>query len=74
MRGGEVYDRSWMEMRRRVELELTQAEVAEAAQTSISNYCRIEKGLTVPDVKTALRICDFLRINPRKFLNEKPII
>lgn len=72
MRGGLIYDRSWMEKARR-ERGLTQSEVAQAANTSISNYSRVEKGLTEPDVKTALRICDFLRQSPRKFLNEMPI-
>ena len=68
-----VYDRSWMEKTRK-EQEYTQTDVANAAKTSVSNYSRIERGLYTPDVKTALRICDFLRINPRRFLNEKPIV
>jgi len=72
VRGGVVCDRSWLEKARK-EKNLTQTEVAMAAETSISNYSRIEKGLYDPDVKTALRICDFLRLNPRKFLSEKPI-
>ena len=74
MRGGAVcYDRTWLEKARK-DQKLTQTEVAQAAETSVSNYCRIEKGAYSPDVKTALRICDFLRLNPRKFLSEKPII
>ena len=51
----------------------TQTEVAHAANVAISTYSRVEKGLYEPDVKSALRICDFLRLNPRKFLSEKPI-
>lgn len=72
MKGGVFYDRSWMEMARKG-LEYTQTQVAEAAQTSVSNYCRIERGLYDPDVKTGLRICNFLRVSPTKFLSEKPI-
>ena len=72
MRGGVVFDRSWMEIARK-EQEITQTQVAKACGIAISNYSRIEKGLYTPDVKSALRICDFLRINPRKFLSEKPV-
>ena len=73
MRGGVVYDRSWMEMAR-TERKLTQTEVAKLARTSVSNYCRVEKGLYIPDVKTGLRICEVLRKDPKMFLNEKPIV
>jgi len=73
MRGGVVYDRTWMEAKRNT-MKLTQTEVAKAAKTSVSNYSRVEKGLYTPDVKTGLRICDALRENPRRFLEEKPII
>lgn len=69
---GVMYDRSWLEKARR-EQGYTQQEVATAAHVSVSHYCRTEKGLHNPDVKSALRICDFLRLNPRKFLSEKPI-
>ena len=72
MRGGVVFDRSWMEIARK-EQELTQTQVAQACGIAISNYSRIEKGVYTPDVKSALRICDFLRINPRKFLSERPV-
>ena len=73
MRGGVVFDRAWMEIARR-EQNMTQTQVAQACDIAISNYGRIEKGVYTPDVKTALRICDILRLNPRKFLNEKPVI
>ncbi len=73
MRGGVIYDRSWLE-ETRLKMNLTQTEVARQSKTSISNYSRIEKGHYVPDVKTALRICNFLRLNPQKFLSEKPIV
>lgn len=72
MRGGVVFDRSWMEIARK-EQEMTQTQVAQACGIAISNYSRIEKGLYTPDVKSALRICDFLRVNPRRFLSEKPV-
>ena len=72
MRSGVVFDRSWLEEVRMAK-ELTQTQVALAAKTSVSNYCRIEKGLYTPDVKTGLRICNFLGLNPKKFLSEKPI-
>ena len=72
MRGGVIYDRSWLEKARK-EQGRTQTEVAQAANVSISNYSRMEKGMYEPDVKSALRICDFLRLNPRRFLSEKPI-
>lgn len=72
MRGGVIFDRSWMEKARR-EQGYTQTEVAQATGVSISTYSRTEKGLYEPDVKSALRICDFLKQNPRKFLSEKPI-
>ena len=72
MRNGVVYDRSWMEQRRN-KMEMTQSAVALGAKTSVSNYNRVEKGFYGPDVKTALRICDVLRIDPRMFLNEKPL-
>lgn len=72
MRSGVVFDRSWLE-ETRMNKELTQTQVALAAKTSVSNYCRIEKGLYTPDVKTGLRICSFLGLNPKKFLSEKPI-
>ena len=72
MRGGVIFDRSWLEKARK-EQGYTQTEVAHAAKIAISTYSRVEKGLYEPDVKSALRICDFLRLNPRKFLSEKPI-
>ena len=72
MRGGVVFDRSWMEIASK-EQEMTQTQVAQACGIAISNYSRIEKGLYTPDVKSALRICDFLRVNPRRFLSEKPV-
>jgi len=72
MRGGVIFDRSWLE-RARKEQGYTQTEVAQATGVSISNYSRMEKGMYEPDVKSALRICDFLKQNPRKFLSEKPV-
>lgn len=73
MKGGVTMDRSWME-KARIEQGLTQTQVAVAADCAISTYSRIEKGLLNPDVRTALRICDCLKINVRQFLREKPII
>ncbi len=72
MRGGVIFERTWLE-KARIEQGYTQKEVADAAGMAISTYSRVEKGLYEPNVKSALRICDFLRMNPRKFLSEKPI-
>lgn len=72
MRGGAIFERTWLE-KARIEQGYTQKEVADAAGMAISTYSRVEKGLYEPNVKSALRICDFLRMNPRKFLSEKPI-
>ena len=71
MRGGVIFERTWLE-KARIEQGYTQKEVADAAGMAISTYSRVEKGLYEPNVKSALRICDFLRMNPRKFLSEKP--
>lgn len=73
MRGGVIYDRSWLEQTR-LKKNLTQTDVANGAKTSVSNYNRIERGYYVPDVKTALRICRFLRLDPKMFLSEKPLV
>lgn len=67
-----IFERTWLE-KARIEQGYTQKEVADAAGMAISTYSRVEKGLYEPNVKSALRICDFLRMNPRKFLSEKPI-
>jgi len=72
MRSGVVFDRTWLEQAR-MDKNYTQTQVALAAKTSVSNYSRIEKGFYTPDVKTGLRICSFLGLNPKKFLSEKPI-
>ena len=72
MRGGVIFDRSWLEKARK-EQGYTQTEVAQATGVAISTYSRVEKGLYEPDVKSALRICDFLKQSPRKFLREKPL-
>ena len=71
-RGSVIYDRSWLEQARR-EQNRSQMEVAQAARTDVSNYNRVEKGLTEPGIKSGLRICDYLRLDPRRFLTEKPI-
>ena len=71
MKCGVVYDRTWLE-KRRLERGFTQKQVGEAAGITQCQYGRIEKGMYNPDVKAALRICDFLGLNPRNFLSEKP--
>lgn len=69
----EFYDRTWME-KSRLERGFTQMEVARAAGITGAAYNRIEKGINEPGVKAALRICDYLKLNPRNFLGEKAVI
>lgn len=71
-RGGAIYDRSWLETARRSQGR-SQSNVATAAGMDVSNYNRVEKGLSEPGIKSGLRICDFLRIDPHSFLTEKAI-
>lgn len=68
----EIYDRTWLE-KARLERGLTQTSVAKAAGVNNSDYNRIERGLQEPRVKAGIRICEFLKLNPRSFLSEKPI-
>lgn len=72
MKNGEIMDRTWLESARRLQ-GYTQTQVAIAARTSLANYTRLEKGLTTPDVKVGLRICEFLKLNPKMFLLEKAV-
>ncbi|MET3291822.1 UNVERIFIED_CONTAM: putative transcriptional regulator [Brevibacillus sp. OAP136] len=44
----------------RVSRGRSQEEVARAANISVKQYYNIEKGISTPTVKVAIRICDFL--------------
>lgn len=72
MRRTEIMDRTWMERARR-EKGLTQEQVAKASGVTTAYYNRLEKGLYNPNVVTAIRICDFLGLNVRAFLTERPV-
>ena len=72
MRRTEIMDRTWMERARR-EKGLTQEQVAKASGVTTAYYNRLEKGFYTPNVVTGLRICDFLGLNVRAFLSERPI-
>jgi DNA-binding XRE family transcriptional regulator len=65
-------DRTWMERARR-EKNFTQEQVAKAAGVTTAYYNRLEKGLYTPNVVTGLRVCDFLGLNVRTFLSERPV-
>ncbi len=72
MRHNEMMDRTWMEKARR-EKGYTQAQVAQAAGVTAAFYNRVERGFYIPSVTIALKICDFLGLNIRAFLTERPI-
>lgn len=72
MKRCEMMDRTWMERARR-EKNYTQAQVAQAAGVTTAFYNRIEKGFYTPGVVTALLITDFLGLDVRHFLTERPI-
>lgn len=65
-------DRTWLEKARRLKGR-TQDEVAEAAGCSVTFYNRIERGLQMPNVDIALRICQFLEVDAYEFLREKTL-
>ena len=66
------YDRTWME-RARLAKGFTESHMARVADTSASNYHRVEKGLQTPDVRRGLAICRELDLKPEMFLTEKKI-
>lgn len=66
-------DRTWMEKARRLK-EITQEEVAEAAGCSLVYYNRIERGLQVPNVDIALRICNYLGADVNNFTTEQYLL
>ena len=72
MKKNAIMDRTWLEIARR-ERGLTQAQVASAAGITTAYYNRIEKGLYLPTVVTAILICDALGVSVRKFLSETPV-
>lgn len=67
-----LYDRSWM-WKARKDLGYTMTQVANACGVAPASYCRIENGTQIPNIKDGLRICDYLRVNPKKFLEEELI-
>ena len=67
-----IYNRTWMEEARKKK-GYSMANVADKAQVNVSVYCRIEKGLIEPGVKSGLRICNCLEVNPKMFLIEQQI-
>lgn len=71
-RAAQFVDRTWLE-KARVRKNYTQAQVAKASGMSTANYNRVEKGMSQPSVVSALRLCDYLGEDVRKFLNEKPL-
>ncbi len=58
----------------RVDLGLTQREVAEAASISVRWYQRIEKGERLPSAIVMLRIIIFLDINVKELREEVGIV
>ena len=72
MRKNAIMDRTWLTIARR-ERGLTQAQVAAKAGITTAYYNRIEMGLYLPNVVTALLICDALGVSVRKFLSETTV-
>ena len=67
----EIINRTWMERARR-DKGYTQSQVAAAAGVTTAYYNRIENGFCTPNVIVAIKVCDFLHLNVREFLKEKP--
>ena len=58
---------------RRLEMKLTQEEVAEKVEKSASMIGKIERGEALPSVETLARLIDVLNLDPeRVFLNKIP--
>lgn len=58
---------------RRVELELTQQQVAERARIQLRQYQRLESGersMYGASLRIALSICDVLKLDPFRFVPE----
>ena len=55
---------------RRLQLSLTQQEVAAQAKIAQSHLCKVENGVREPTVTIALRICDVLGLNINDFASE----
>lgn len=56
----------------RKRLEMTQAEVAEAAGLADRTYADIERGTVNMRIETFLRICSVLHVTPDSILTDQP--
>lgn len=68
----ELYDRSWL-LQARAAAQLRQEDIASACGISVGTYCKIEKGVSVPNVRIAIQIADVLGTDVRNFLTERRI-
>ena len=68
----ELYDRSWL-LQARAAAQLRQEDVAGACGISVGAYCKIERGLSLPNVRIAIQIADVLGADVRNFLTERRI-
>lgn len=55
---------------RRLQLQLTQAQVAEKIDISVEAYARLERGLALPSFPTLLRACSTLQTTPDALLTD----
>ena len=55
---------------RRIQLQLTQIEVADKAGTTQGYLCKVENGVREPTITLALKICDALNLNINDFAND----
>lgn len=68
----ELYDRTWL-LKARTIAGLRQIDVAKECDISVAAYNKIENGLTVPNVRLAIKIADVLGVDVRNFLTERRI-
>lgn len=55
----------------RISKNISAQEVADYLGMSLSNYCRLEKNKIKLNVDTLIKFCDFLKIDPKLFFEDK---